>query len=142
MHEAARNVIRQRMERTAQALRKNNMEAVCVDSAADVLPLLEHWIALGSSVGMGGSVTLAECGVEQFLHSGRVRFLDRAAPGLTEAEKDAVLRAHFRQIGFCAAPTPSQKKAKSSMWTALPTALPRWPSARATWRWWRAATSW
>ena len=28
MHEAARNVIRQRMERTAQALRKNNMEAV------------------------------------------------------------------------------------------------------------------
>ena len=31
MHEAARNVIRQRMERTAQALRKNNMEAVCVD---------------------------------------------------------------------------------------------------------------
>lgn len=100
MHEAARNVIRQRMERTAGALRKNNMEAVCVDSAADVLPLLEQWIAPGSSVGMGGSVTLAECGVEQFLHSGRVKFLDRAAPGLTEEEKDAVLRAHFSADWF------------------------------------------
>ena len=38
MHQAAENVIRQRMERTAQALRKNNMEAICVDSAAEVLP--------------------------------------------------------------------------------------------------------
>lgn len=42
MHQAAENVIRQRMERTAQALRKNNMEAICVDSAAEVLPLLEQ----------------------------------------------------------------------------------------------------
>ena len=34
MHQAAENVIRQRMERTAQALRKNNMEAICVDARA------------------------------------------------------------------------------------------------------------
>ena len=50
MHQAAENVIRQRMERTAQALRKNNMEAICVDSAAEVLPLLEPSVAPGGVV--------------------------------------------------------------------------------------------
>ena len=100
MHQAAENVIRQRMERTAQALRKNNMEAICVDSAAEVLPLLEQWIAPGSSVGTGGSVTLAECGVEQFLNSGKVKYLNRNAPGLTPEEREEVTRAHFSADWF------------------------------------------
>lgn len=95
MHKAAKNVIRQRMERTAQALRANNMQAFCVDSAAEVLPLLEEWIAPGSTVGTGGSITLAECGVKNFLTSGKVKFLDRFAPGLTPEESDAMVRAHF-----------------------------------------------
>lgn len=142
MHQAAENVIRQRMERTAQALRKNNMEAICVDSAAEVLPLLEQWIAPGSSVGAGGSVTLAECGVEQFLNSGKVKYLNRNAPGLTPEEREEVTRAHFSADWFCAAPTPLQTAVKFSMWTALPTALRRLPLARATWRWWPAITSW
>ena len=78
MHQAAENVIRQRMERTAQALRKNNMEAYCVKTAGEVVPLVKTLLAEGATVGAGGSMTLEECGVMDLLRSGAYQFLDRA----------------------------------------------------------------
>ena len=79
MNEYVKEVAQQRMERTAQALRKNQMEAYCVDCAADVLPLLKTLIAPGTCVSMGGSVSLQECGVPAFLRTGDYEFLDREA---------------------------------------------------------------
>ena len=79
MNEYVKEVAQQRMERTAQALRKNQMEAYCVDCAADVLPLLKTLIAPGVCVSMGGSVSLQECGVPAFLRTGDYEFLDREA---------------------------------------------------------------
>ena len=79
MNEYVKEVAQQRMERTAQALRKNQMEAYCVDCAADVLPLLKTLIAPGACVSMGGSVSLQECGVPAFLRTGDYEFLDREA---------------------------------------------------------------
>ena len=79
MNEYVKEVAQQRMEHTAQALRKNQMEAYCVDCAADVLPLLKTLIAPGACVSMGGSVSLQECGVPAFLRTGDYEFLDREA---------------------------------------------------------------
>ena len=79
MNEFAKEVVRQRMERTAQALKKNQMDAYCVDSACDVIPLLKNLIQPGACVSMGGSVSLAECGVPAFLRTGGYDFLDREA---------------------------------------------------------------
>ena len=45
MNEALAYVVAQRMERTAAALRKNNMEAYCVKTAGEVVPLVKTLLA-------------------------------------------------------------------------------------------------
>ena len=45
MNEALAYVVAQRMERTAAALRKNNMEAYCVKTADEVVPLVKTLLA-------------------------------------------------------------------------------------------------
>lgn len=92
MNEALRDTIRLRMERTAAALRKNNMAAYCVDTAAGVVPLVRQLVPEGAVVGAGGSMTLAECGVMDLLGSGAYRFLDRSAPG---ADVERIYREIF-----------------------------------------------
>ena len=74
------------MERTAEALRKNQMDAYCVDTAADVVPLVKTLLAPGAGVSCGGSMTLAECGVMDLLRSGEYEFLDRAKVSGDELE--------------------------------------------------------
>ncbi len=88
-------VTRRRMERTAEALRKNNMEAYCVDTAAEVAPLVRSLVPEGAVVSAGGSMSLTECGVMELLRSGAYRFLDRAAPGLTQGDIDEIYRKAF-----------------------------------------------
>lgn len=67
----------------AEALRRNNMEAFCVDTAAEVVPLLKTLITPGSTVAVGGSRSLDDCDVLSLLRNGAYRFLDRYRPGLT-----------------------------------------------------------
>ena len=81
MNEALRDTLCLRMERAAEALRRNNMAAYCVAAAADVVPLIKTLVPEGALVGAGGSMSLAECGVMDLLRSGCYRFLDRNAPG-------------------------------------------------------------
>lgn len=95
MNESLAYVIEQRMERTAAALRKNNMDAYCVKKAEDVVPLVKTLVADGATVGAGGSMTLAECGVMDLLRSGAYHFLDREAPGLTPDDVGKIYRQVF-----------------------------------------------
>ena len=85
----------QRMERTAKALEQNNMKGYCVKTRADVIPLLKELIAENATVAVGGSVSLDECGVLDFLRSGPYQFWDRYEPGLTREEIEAVFRRSF-----------------------------------------------
>lgn len=71
------------LETVAQALRKNNMDAVCVGTAAEVVPLLGTMLKTGETVAVGGSKSLDDAGVLPFLRSGQYRFLDRYTPDLT-----------------------------------------------------------
>jgi L-lactate utilization protein LutB len=95
MNEALKYTIERSMERTAEALRKNNMEAYCVSTAAEVVPLLQLLLHSGDTVSIGGSMTLEECGVPNFLRSGDYHFLDRAAPGLTPDDIGKLYRQVF-----------------------------------------------
>lgn len=95
MHPAYEFVVRQQMERTAAALRKSNMEAYCLARKEDVLPLLRQLLPAGASVGVGGSATLDECGVIEFLRGGDYQFLDRYAPGLSGEALEQLHRACF-----------------------------------------------
>lgn len=88
-------VVWQRMERTAEALRKNNMEAYLVHSRGEVVPLLDSLLPEGGTVGVGGSESLAECGVLELLRSGKYRFLDRYEQGLTSEQVGDIYRQSF-----------------------------------------------
>lgn len=81
------NFVYQKMlERTAQALEKNNMETHVLQTVAEVVPLLQTLIPNGAAVANGGSMSLYECGAMQLLRSGAYQFLDREAPGANKEE--------------------------------------------------------
>ncbi len=73
----------ERIEKTAQALRRNNMDVYCVTSKTQVPALVQSLLHDGETVAAGGSVTLEQAGVNDLLRSGRYRFLDRGIQGLT-----------------------------------------------------------
>lgn len=81
--------------RTMAALAKNNMVPHFAQSAGDVVPLLETLLLAGDVIGLGGSVTLDECGVPPFLRNGRYHLLDRYAPGLSREQLTENFRACF-----------------------------------------------
>ena len=56
-------IIRLRMERTAEALRKNNMYCECADSSEEALEIIQELINEDDTVAVGGSMTLFETGV-------------------------------------------------------------------------------
>lgn len=66
-----------RVQRTIEALDKNNIEARFIPTVADIIPTLQDLIAGGSSVGFGGSVSLEEAGVLDWLRSGSFTVYDR-----------------------------------------------------------------
>ena len=74
-----------RIEKTIEALKKNNMEAYFVETRDEAVDLTLSLIEKGSSVGVGGSVTLNQLGMLEILRNGDYDFFDRYA--FTEREK-------------------------------------------------------
>ena len=69
-----------------QNLEKNNMRAIYVKTRADVVPLVADLLQDGDVVTAGGSASLFETGVINFLGNGRYKFLDRYQKGLAESD--------------------------------------------------------
>lgn len=82
----------ERVKRTIAALQKHQMGAQYVETAADVVRVLEGMLHEGDVVTVGGSVTLGQCGVLEHLRSGRYSFLDRYEDG---ADVDEIFRDAF-----------------------------------------------
>ncbi|ABP66665.1 protein of unknown function DUF1121 [Caldicellulosiruptor saccharolyticus DSM 8903] len=82
-----------------ETLKKNlelrNFECFIVDKKEDIVPLLEKIIEKGSVVSCGGSMTLFECGVIDFLRNGKFNFLDRYKEGLSGDELGEIYRKSF-----------------------------------------------
>ena len=90
------------IENTIKNLEKNNIEALYVESKEDVVPLIEKLVPQGSTVAVGGSVSLDESGVLSHLRSGRYEFFDRYAQGLSREEVMGVYRKSFGvDVYFC-----------------------------------------
>ena len=81
MDKSKYDIIRLKMERTAEALRDNNMYCECVDSTEEALEVVESLMNDGDTVTVGGSMTLFEAGVIDLLRNGNYNFLDRYAEG-------------------------------------------------------------
>ena len=98
------------LERVAEALRANNMNATCVAKREEVAPLIRQLLTVGDTVAVGGSVTLDETGVLDLLRNGDYRFLDRYAPNLTPEQVDAVLHdALCADVFLCSSNAVTEK---------------------------------
>ncbi len=79
------------IQQVMQNLRKNRIAVDYVSTKAEVVPLVESLIPMGATIASGGSQSLHETGVTELMHSGKYRYLDRNAPGMTEADRAAVV---------------------------------------------------
>lgn len=84
-----------RIERTMKNLEKNNMRAYKVENKEEALEKLAELIPAGSSIGIGGSMTLFEAGVLDFIRNGNYGVLDRYAPGLAKEDIKDLYRKSF-----------------------------------------------
>lgn len=102
MQEIQKELTYKRIEKTIANLKRNNMDAYYCETAKDACALVETLIKEGDTVGSGGSQTLKQTGVLDLLKSGRYRYLDRNAPGITAEGIEQVYRdTYSADAYFC-----------------------------------------
>ncbi len=93
----ARLVIQKRIDRTIEKLAENRMKAYYVETKKDVLSLLDEIIFDGEEISVGGSMSLFEAGVLEYLRNREVNFIDRYKDNLSKEEVSQIYRRSF----FC-----------------------------------------
>ncbi|HYE82388.1 MAG TPA: lactate utilization protein [Clostridia bacterium] len=88
-------VVDARIKRTMENLGKNNISAYRAENEAEALKKVSELIPAGSTVGLGGSMTLFEVGAIDFIRKGNYEVLDRYKEGLTPAEMKEIFRKSF-----------------------------------------------
>ncbi len=86
MDKNAKFVLEKRVERTIENLNKNNMDGYFVKDEKELLEKIKELTNDGDTVGVGGSMTLFETGVIDFLRTENYNFLDRYAQGLSKED--------------------------------------------------------
>ncbi len=102
MQEAVSQTLRLRVEKVMKHLAQNKMKPYFLESADEVPKLLDQLIQDGQSVGFGGSVTLYETGVIEYLRGRNLRLIDRDAPGFSRDQAEDCMRACFHADWFLA----------------------------------------
>ncbi len=95
MNEFAQEVMNKRVERTMNALKKHQMNPYFVQTKEEAFELIKSMIPTGSTVGVGGSVTLAEIGMLSELKQGNYSFINTQAAGLTPQQRHERYRECF-----------------------------------------------
>ena len=103
-------VVRLRMERCAEALRKNNIYCECVENTEEALDVISTLVNPGDTVAVGGSMTLFESGVIDMLRNGTYNFLDRYESGLTPAQvSDIYMKSFYADAYFMSSNAITEK---------------------------------
>lgn len=85
----------QQINRTISSLNKNGINAYMVSTKEELLSKIEKIVDDGAAVSCGGSVTLEELGIIEYLREGRYNFLDRSKQGLSAEEIGNIYRQTF-----------------------------------------------
>ena len=85
----------QRIKRTMENLEKNNIEAFYLHDENEIIEKVSEFLKEGDTVSVGGSMTLFETGIIEYLRNGKFKFLDRYREGLSSAEIKEVFRNSF-----------------------------------------------
>ncbi|WP_124099846.1 lactate utilization protein [Ruminococcus sp. Marseille-P6503] len=88
-------IIEKRIEKTAENLRKNNMEVFVAENSAEAVRLMEGILNDGETITCGGSATLAESGMTELMKSGRYDFIDRSKAESREETEEMYRKAFF-----------------------------------------------
>lgn len=88
-------VLEQRIKKTMENLEKNNMEAYYAEDEKEVIEKVKELVKEGETVAVGGSQTLFETGIIDFLRSGKFNFLDRYADNLSADDIKNIYRKSF-----------------------------------------------
>jgi hypothetical protein len=83
MDDYLNEVLEQKIQRTIKGLEKNNMKGYYVKDTNGLYELLNDLLVDGSTIGLGGSMTLFETKTIDFIREGNYDLLDRYAEGLT-----------------------------------------------------------
>lgn len=86
-----------KIERTIEALEKNNMKGYLAKDKNDLLQIVKDIAKEGELVSVGGAISLFETELIDLLRSGRYEFLDRYKENLTPADMKEIYRKSF----FC-----------------------------------------
>lgn len=81
--------------RAIEALASNNIQAFYAADKEELLQLVDGMLPEGCLASFGGSMTLYETGLIDYLRSGKVKLLDRDKAGLTPAEVQKVFRDSY-----------------------------------------------
>ena len=87
-------------ERVAEALRRNDFDAVYCKSAAEAAEEVLRLVPKNGTVGLGGSWTVKELGVVEKLKARGNTILDHGAPGLENDERVRIRRAQLTADAF------------------------------------------
>lgn len=98
------NSMNEKILKVKKALEQNNMAVHYAENSAEVISIVKTLIKKGDTVSCGGSVTLADTGVDKLLKCGEYNFLDRSAPDLTpEQVNDVYTKTFAADAFFCSA---------------------------------------
>lgn len=84
-----------RINRTIEALKKNNMNGYLAKDKEEIIDIIESIISKGDVVSCGGSISLFEAGVIEYLRNGKYEFLDRYKEGLSGEDIGKIYRDSF-----------------------------------------------
>lgn len=90
-----KSILRLKVSKTIENLKKNNIEGYYVEDERGLLDKLKEILVDGWTVSVGGSMSLFEAGVIDFIRKGNYRFLDRYAEGLKPEDIKEVFRKSF-----------------------------------------------
>ena len=88
-------VIQEKIKRTIENLEKNNIKGYFVQNEEEACSKIKELIPEGSTVAVGGSMTLFEIGAIDLLRNGKYNFLDRYEAGLTAEQMKEIHRKAF-----------------------------------------------
>ncbi len=83
------------IEKVIKNLEKNNMQCFYLEDKKEVIPFLNQFIKDKDTVSVGGSMTLFELGIIDYLRSRDINFLDRYQEGLSADETKELFRKSF-----------------------------------------------
>lgn len=84
-----------RVSTTINSLKKNGMNGYLVNSHEELIDKVNELTNEGDTVSCGGSISLFETGVIDYLRSGKYNFLDRYEDGLSKDDLKKLYRSTF-----------------------------------------------